>query len=301
MQNKGLLYGILAYTMWGVLPIYWHLLNSVQASQILVARIIWSLTFLVILLSLRRGWGWVKPLLLQRQTLLIVGIAAILLSVNWFIYIWAVTAGFVVETSLGYFINPLVNVLLGTILLKERLRTGQWAAIGMAATGVLYLTVHYRTLPWIALSLALTFGFYGLMKKKVHLGSAESLTGEMAVLFLPALVFSIYLLITGQAAIVNSSATIQLLLVGSGIVTAIPLILFAAAARREPLSTLGLLQYIAPTLQFLIGIFILKEPFSGSTLIGYVIIWFALILYSLEGIWQRRSQLAPASTEISIE
>jgi len=301
MQNKGLLYGILAYTMWGVLPIYWHLLNSVQASQILVARIIWSLTFLVILLSLRRGWGWVKPLLLQRQTLLIVGIAAILLSVNWFIYIWAVTAGFVVETSLGYFINPLVNVLLGTILLKERLRTGQWAAIGMAAIGVLYLTVHYRTLPWIALSLALTFGFYGLMKKKVHLGSAESLTGEMAVLFLPALVFSIYLLITGQAAIVNSSATIQLLLVGSGIVTAIPLILFAAAARREPLSTLGLLQYIAPTLQFLIGIFILKEPFSGSTLIGYVIIWFALILYSLEGIWQRRSQLAPASTEISIE
>ena len=301
MSNKGLLYGILAYTMWGVLPIYWHLLGSVPPSQILVSRIIWSLIFLVILLSLRHRWSWVKPFIQQRKTLLIVGSAAILLSINWFIYIWAITAGFVIETSLGYFINPLVNVLLGTIVLKERLRTGQWLAIGVATLGVLYLTIDYGSLPWIALSLAFTFGFYGLLKKKVQLGSAESLTGEMAVLILPALTASSYFLLTGKAAMFNSNATIGVLLVGSGVVTAIPLILFAAAAQRVPLSMLGLLQYIAPTLQFLIGVFILKEPFSVSSLIGYAIIWLALILYSLEGIWQRRSQLATVSTEIPIE
>jgi len=301
MSNKGLLYGILAYTMWGVLPIYWHLLGSVPPSQILVSRIIWSLIFLVILLSLRHRWSWVKPFIQQRKTLLIVGSAAILLSINWFIYIWAITAGFVIETSLGYFINPLVNVLLGTIVLKERLRTGQWLAIGVATLGVVYLTIDYGSLPWIALSLAFTFGFYGLLKKKVQLGSAESLTGEMAVLILPALTASSYFLLTGKAAMFNSNATIGVLLVGSGVVTAIPLILFAAAAQRVPLSMLGLLQYIAPTLQFLIGVFILKEPFSVSSLIGYAIIWLALILYSLEGIWQRRSQLATVSTEIPIE
>ena len=301
MSNKGLLYGILAYTMWGVLPIYWHLLGSIPPSQILVSRIIWSLIFLVILLSLRHRWSWVKPFIQQRKTLLIVGSAAILLSINWFIYIWAITAGFVIETSLGYFINPLVNVLLGTIVLKERLRTGQWLAIGVATLGVVYLTIDYGSLPWIALSLAFTFGFYGLLKKKVQLGSAESLTGEMAVLILPALTASSYFLLTGKAAMFNSNATIGVLLVGSGVVTAIPLILFAAAAQRVPLSMLGLLQYIAPTLQFLIGVFILKEPFSVSSLIGYAIIWLALILYSLEGIWQRRSQLATVSTEIPIE
>jgi chloramphenicol-sensitive protein RarD len=287
--------------MWGVLPIYWHLLGSVPPSQILVSRIIWSLIFLVILLSLRHRWSWVKPFIQQRKTLLIVGSAAILLSINWFIYIWAITAGFVIETSLGYFINPLVNVLLGTIVLKERLRTGQWLAIGVATLGVVYLTIDYGSLPWIALSLAFTFGFYGLLKKKVQLGSAESLTGEMAVLILPALTASSYFLLTGKAAMFNSNATIGVLLVGSGVVTAIPLILFAAAAQRVPLSMLGLLQYIAPTLQFLIGVFILKEPFSVSSLIGYAIIWLALILYSLEGIWQRRSQLATVSTEIPIE
>jgi len=301
MSNKGLLYGILAYTMWGVLPIYWHLLGSVPPSQILVSRIIWSLIFLVILLSLRHRWSWVKPFIQQRKTLLIVGSAAILLSINWFIYIWAITAGFVIETSLGYFINPLVNVLLGTIVLKERLRTGQWLAIGVATLGVVYLTIDYGSLPWIALSLAFTFGFYGLLKKKVQLGSAESLTGEMAVLILPALTASSYFLLTGKAAMFNSNATIGVLLVGSGVVTAIPLILFAAAAQRVPLSMLGLLQYIAPTLQFLIGVFILKEPFSVSSLIGYAIIWLALLLYSLEGVWQRRSQLATVSTEIPIE
>jgi chloramphenicol-sensitive protein RarD len=297
MSNKGLVYGILAYTLWGVLPLYWHALRAVPASEILVNRIIWSLVFLVILLSLRRQWAWVRPLLSQRKTLLITSVAAILIGVNWFIYIWAVNAGFVIETSLGYFINPLVNVLLGTIFLRERLRSGQWAAVGIAAVGVFYLTFSYGSLPWIGLSLAFTFGFYGLMKKKVRLGAAESLTSEMSLLFIPALAYLLFLESQGSAFLGRSTPATGLLLVGAGAITATPLIFFAAAARRVPLSTLGVLQYIAPTLQFLIGLLIFGEPFSSHQMIGFCIIWTSLVLYSLEGLWQRRVQTASTPVE----
>jgi chloramphenicol-sensitive protein RarD len=296
MSNKGLIYAIFAYTLWGVLPLYWHKLSDIPASEILVYRIIWSLVFLVIILSLRRQWSWVKPFLSQPRTIAIICLSAILLAGNWFIYIWAINAGFVIETSLGYFINPLVNVLLGTLFLHERLRTGQWVSVGIAAIGVFYLALTYGSLPWIALSLAFSFGFYGLLKKKVKLGAAQSLASEMSVLFIPALAYLIFLESKGQAALGNSTAMISALLICTGVVTAVPLVLFAAAARRVPLSTLGVLQYIAPTLQFLIGLLVLGEPFTIQKLVGFIIIWIALIVYSLEGVWQRRLQAASVST-----
>ncbi len=292
MDRRGLIYGLIAYGLWGILPLYWKVIRHVSAQEILVHRIIWSFFFLSLLLSLRRQWGWLRGVVKQRNTLRILIAAALLLSVNWFIYIWAVNAGFVVETSLGYFINPLVNVLLGTFYLREKLRPGQWAAVSLAAAGVLYLTISYGSPPWIALSLAFSFGIYGLLKKKVNLGAAESLTTEMSVLLLPAIGYLVYLELTQKAVFRSSEAVTVLFMIGTGVVTATPLVFFAAAARRVPLSMLGLLQYIAPTMQFLIGITAFREPFSLQKLVGFAIIWVALAVYSLEGAWQRRAQTA---------
>jgi chloramphenicol-sensitive protein RarD len=289
MKDKGLLYGVGAYVLWGVFPIYWKLIDQVPASEILVHRILWSLVFLALLLTWRRQWSWIAPLRWERLTLVILVTAAALLAVNWFTYIWGVNSGFIVETSLGYFINPLVNVLLGVLLLHERMRTGQWIAISVAGAGVLYLTLSYGSPPWIALILAFTFGFYGLLTKKVRLGAAQSQFFEMAVLFIPALTFMVWLQVSGKAYFGQSDPLPNILLIASGIVTAVPLLLFSAAARRIPLSTLGLLQYIAPTMQFLIGVLVFGEPFTTQRLIGFSIIWIALIIYSLEGLLQRRS------------
>jgi chloramphenicol-sensitive protein RarD len=295
MNNKGLIYGILAYTMWGVFPLFWHALNFVPASEILVHRIIWSLVFLVILLGVRRQWDWIRQLR-NRRTLMILILSACLLIVNWFVYIWAINAGFMIETSLGYFINPLVNVLLGTIFLHEKLRNGQWMAVGIAAMGVLYLTFGYGSFPWIGLSLAFSFGFYGLLKKKVKLGAAEGLTAEMTIVALPALLYFILLESQNQAVFGHSDNTTFILLLSTGVITALPLILFAGAAHRLPLSTLGIIQYITPTLQFIIGRFVFQEPFSTHQLVGFCIIWFALLVYSVEGAYQRRIKLAVAPT-----
>lgn len=287
--NYGWLYGIAAYTLWGFFPIYWKLLDTVSPAEILVHRIIWSLVLLVGILGLRRQWGWVGGLVKDRRTIMILVAAALLLGINWFTYIWGVNNGFIVETSLGYFINPLVNVLLGVLLLKERLRTAQWLAVGIATIGVAYLSIGYGSLPWIALVLAFSFGFYGLLKKKHDLASMESLTGEMAVLVVPAVIFLATLLWTGESGFGNSSSRINILLVFSGAVTAIPLLFFAAAAQRIPLSMLGLLQYIAPTLQFLIGVYIYSEPFDTTRLIGFVIIWIALAVYMIDNIVRWRN------------
>jgi len=290
MSKKGLYYGIAAYSMWGFFPLFWRLLDNIPAIEILVNRIIWSLVFLLLLLAWQKKWAWLQLLRSHHQTVRIIIAAAGLLAVNWFIYIWAVNADFVVETSLGYFINPLVNVLLGTLVLHEHLRPGQWLAIGLAAASVIFLTISYQSLPWIALSLAFSFGLYGLLKKKVRLGAAESLTAEMMVLVIPAIIFSLYLIISEKAIFVESNQATWLLLLCGGAVTAVPLIFFAAAARRIPLSTMGILQYIAPTLQFLIGVFIFNEPFSRQSLFGFCLIWGALVFYSLEGVWYKRNQ-----------
>jgi chloramphenicol-sensitive protein RarD len=220
---------------------------------------------------------------------------AILLSTNWLIYIYGINSGQVVETSLGYFINPLLSVALGVIILHERLRPMQWLPVGLAGLGVLYLTLQYGTLPWIALALAFSFGMYGLIKKIAPLGSVDSLFVETGIIFLPALFYIFFSENQGTGAFGHQGWQISVLLVFSGVVTALPLLLFGRAARSIPLSILGILQYIAPTVQFLLGIFLYQEPFSLTRLAGFAIIWLALLIFSLEGFLNHRKQAAPAT------
>ena len=287
-MNKGILAGIGAYTLWGLFPIYWRLLEEVPAIEILVHRMVWSLLFVVVILTVQKDWHWLREASRNRKTMLTYTLAAILLSVNWFTYIWAVNAGYVVEASLGYFINPLVNILLGVIFLGEKLRTGQVAAVVLAGLGVVYLTVSYGSLPWISLVLAFTFGMYGLIKKTAPLESMHGFSLETMVLFLPALGYLLYREATGVGAFVHQGTTVTLLLILAGPVTSIPLLLFGYSARRIPLSMLGFIQYIAPTLQFMLGVFVYTEPFPPARLLGFCIIWTALLVYSLEGVFINR-------------
>ena len=283
-MNKGILYAGLAYLLWGLLPVYWKALQHVPATEILGHRMVWSLGFVLLLLAVRRHWGWVKTAVSTPRTLFTFIASGTLLAINWLTYIWGVNAGFVVETSLGYFINPLVSVLLGVFFLRERLRIGQWTAVFIAFVGVVYLTVIYGQLPWIALTLAFSFGMYGLLRKTAVLNSVEGLSMETAVLFPFAFGYLIYLQGAGQAVFGHATWTTSLLLAATGVVTAVPLLLFAAGARRINLSTIGLLQYIAPTIQFLLGVFLYGEPFSMQQLIGFSLIWLALFVYSMEGV-----------------
>jgi chloramphenicol-sensitive protein RarD len=292
-MNKGIIYAVLAYGIWGILPIYWKTIHEVPAPQILSHRIIWSFIFLIVIISLRKDWMAFGKAIRSRKTFLIFSLAAILIGVNWLTYIWAVNAGFIVETSLGYFINPLISVLFGVIFLKEKLRTMQWVSIGLAFAGVLYLTLNYGELPWIALLLATTFGLYGLIKKTAPLNSLHGLSLETGILFLPALFFLIFAESQGTGSLGHTGWSTGLLLILSGVVTALPLLLFAIAARKINLSTLGILQYFAPTLQFLIGVVLYNEPLTSARLAGFVIIWIALILYSLENIYVRRRSALP--------
>ena len=293
--NRGILYGIGAYTLWGLLPIYWRALKNVPALEILANRIVWSLLFVVIILTIKHNWQWLRPALRQPRILLSFTISAILLGLNWFIYIWAVNAGFVIETSLGYFINPLFTVLLGVMFLGERLRRGQATALGLALAGVMYLTFGYGSFPWIALLLTATFGFYGLLRKTGHLSSTEGLAFETAVLFIPALAYMLFLNQKGTLALGHYEPPVTLLLMGVGVATAVPLLLFGAAARRITLTNLGLLQYIAPTLQFLLGLYLFKEPFNWEQLIGFGFIWMALLVFAIEGLWKNRRDQPPRS------
>jgi len=294
-MRNGTLAALAAYTLWGILPIYWKLVERAPAAEILSHRAVWALVVVVILLSVQRQWGWVSRIAQKPAILLPFVATTLLLAVNWLIYLWANNNGHIVEVSLGYFINPLFSVLLGVLFLRERMRPGQWAAIGLALAGVTYLTISYGHLPWIALSLALTFGFYGLMRKTAPLGSVEGLTIETGLMFLPALIYLGYLAARGTGTFGSAGVPTSLLLAGAGLATAIPLILFTKGARSVPLSTLGVLQYIAPTLQFLVGVVIFREGFSQSQTIGFTIIWTALLLYWLEGLVTRRRQVAPAT------
>jgi chloramphenicol-sensitive protein RarD len=222
--------------------------------------------------------------------------ATALLAVNWLTYIWGVNAGYVVEASLGYFINPLVNVVLGVLFFREKLRRAQWLPVGLAILGVVYLTLSYGALPWIALVLAFTFAFYGLIKKTLHLGPFHSFTLEVGGMALPALVYLLYLELAGQGAFGHQGGATTALLALTGVVTALPLLWFATAARRIPFSTLGLLQYVTPTLQFLLGVLVYGEPFTAARMVGFALIWAALLLYSLEGVVVRRrnARMTPA-------
>ncbi|WP_019139768.1 EamA family transporter RarD [Noviherbaspirillum massiliense] len=285
-MQAGILYAALAYAMWGLFPVYFKALQEIPAQEILVHRMLWSLAFLLVVLTWRRQWAWLGKALRQPRVLGGFTASALLLSGNWFIYIWAVNAGHVLDASLGYFINPLVNVMLGFIVLKERLRPGQWLAIALAACGVAWLTWQSGHPPWIALSLAATFGIYGLLRKTAALGPLEGLALETLVLFPLALAYLVYLTLAGHNHFAGASLSAKWLLAAAGPITAIPLLLFAAGARRISLSLLGLLQYIGPTLQLLLGVWLYNEPFGGARLAGFALIWAALLVYSLEGLWQ---------------
>jgi chloramphenicol-sensitive protein RarD len=292
-MSKGTLTAAAAYIFWGFFPVYWKLLQNVSALEILGHRMTWSLVFLLSVLAYRRRWTWIRPALKNRRILLTFTTSAVLLSINWFTYIWAVNAGFIIETSLGYFINPLVNVLLGVVLLKETLRTGQLIAVLIALSGVLYLTITYGALPWIALTLAFSFGFYGLLRKTAALSSLEGLSLETGLLFLPALTYLLYLQFDGTAAFGHAGLRTNLLLAFAGIATAVPLLLFAAGARQITLITLGILQYIAPTIQFLLGVLVYNEPFDTQRLIGFALVWLALIIYTAEALLRARQNRKP--------
>ena len=288
-MRTGIINATLAFLCWGLFPIYFHALHDVPPSQILAHRVLWSLLFLAIVLSVRRQWQWLPAVLRQPRVIASFVASAFLLSANWLVYIWAVNNGHVIEASLGYFINPLVNIMFGYLLLKERLRAGQWAAIGLAALGVAWLTWQAGTVPWIALILAATFGAYGLMRKTAALGALEGLSLETMVLFPLALGYVIWLSLNGQNSFINSAAdSTRWLLVAAGPITAIPLLLFAAGARTIPLSVLGLLQYISPTIQFLLGVWLFHEAFSAERMVGFLLIWSALALYAAEGLWRNR-------------
>ncbi len=292
-MKKGILYGIGAYVLWGFFPIYWKFLHEIPALQVIGHRISWSFIVLILFILLTKQWQDFRAVAFHPKTIGTYAIAGVLLSINWLVYVWGVNAGFIVETSLGYFINPLLSVLLGVIFLRERLRLAQWIPVVIAAIGVLYLTFVYGRLPWIALTLAFSFGIYGLVKKIAPLGSLYGLTLETAIVFPLALVYLLVLEVNGAGAFLHDGLTIDLLLAGAGIVTTVPLLMFASAAKQIPLTMVGILQYIAPTLQFLIGIFIYKEPFDHAHLIGFGIIWVALIIFWVENYLAHRAASEP--------
>jgi chloramphenicol-sensitive protein RarD len=295
-MNKGIYYAVSAYVLWGLLPLYWKLLHHVPVLQLLSHRIMWSFIFImaVILVSKQQQTFW-KAITTVR-VLRVYFITALLVGANWLIYVWAVQNDFVVETSLGYFINPLISVLMGVIFLRERLRVGQWAPIALATIGVIYLTFTYGSLPWIALSLAVTWAIYGLVKKLAPLSSLYGLAVETGILLLPAFLYLIFSEGSGQGIFLHETTISVLLLIGTGIATTIPLLLFASAVVRIPLSLVGILQYIAPTLQFLLGVFVFKEGFSRSQFIGFSLVWLALILFAAEGLMTFRTNALASKT-----
>ena len=285
--------------MWGFFPIYFKALQIVPSLQIMFHRVVWSFLFVMVLILLRRDWTRFRDSIVKPRILLVYLMSASLLAVNWLIYIYGINSGQIVETSLGYFINPLLSVALGVIFLRERLRAMQWVPVGLVALAVLYLTLQYGSLPWIALALAFSFGMYGLIKKVAPLGSLHGLSLETGILFIPAVLYLLYAESQAHGSFGNLGWNITLLLAFSGVLTALPLLLFARSARIIPLTLLGILQYIAPTVQFLLGVFLYQEPFTLTLLVGFAIIWLALLIFALEGIYYRRkTTIAMPATQL---
>ncbi|MFD9924768.1 EamA family transporter RarD [[Kitasatospora] papulosa] len=293
-QRAGLLYGIGAYGMWGLVPLFWPLLEPSGAVEILAHRMVWSLGVVGIALLVLRRWAWIGELVRQPRRLGLIAVAAAVISVNWGLYIWSVNNGHVVEASLGYFINPLVTIAMGVLLLGERLRPAQWAAVATGFAAVLVLAIGYGQPPWISLVLAFSFATYGLAKKKVNMGGLESLAAETAVLFVPALGFLLWLGASGDATFLSGGAGHGALLAATGLVTAIPLVCFGAAAIRVPLSVLGLLQYLAPVFQFALGILYFHEAMPPERWAGFALVWVALILLTWDALRTPRRTRAEA-------
>jgi chloramphenicol-sensitive protein RarD len=287
-MHHGLIAAALAYTLWGLFPLYIKQVAHVSALEVVVHRSVWSLVFVFVLLAAWRRLGWLKAALSDRRTLTVFAASALLLGVNWGVYVWAVGAGRIVDASLGYFINPLVNVLLGVLVLHERPRPVQWAAVGLAACGVLWLIVGAGEWPWIALVLAASFGLYGLLRKTAPLGATEGLALETLMQAPVAVALLAWWTWQGSGGLAAHDAGTTAWLLLAGPFTAIPLLLFAAGARRLTLATLGLMQYLGPTIQFGLGVFVYGEAFSAQRALGFVLIWTALALYSAESLWTWR-------------
>ena len=286
---SGLWYGVAAYSLWGLLTLYWRLFPNVPAIQVLCHRIVWS--FVVLAAVIAATWRERRPAVqsVTARVVAVYALAAVLIGVNWFLYVYSVNNGFIVESSLGYFITPLVNVLMGVVVFRERLRQMQWVAVAFAFSGVVWLTLAYGTLPWIGLALAGSFGSYGLVKKAAPLPSLEGLTVETAVLLVPAALYLVALHGNGTGAFMRAGTATDLLLIAGGIVTVVPLLLFATAVRRIPLSVVGILQYIAPTIQIVLGVFACQEPFTRTQLTGFGLVWLGLVIFTLDGMRLRSS------------
>ncbi|WP_395362478.1 EamA family transporter RarD [Streptomyces sp. YH02] len=301
-ERAGLLYGIGAYGMWGLVPLFWPLLKPAGSVEILAHRMVWSLVFVGVALLAVRRWGWIRELVRSPRKLGLITVAAAVITVNWGLYIWSVNTGHVVEASLGYFINPLVTIALGVLVLQERLRPAQWAAVGIGFAAVLVLAIGYGQPPWISLILAFSFAVYGLVKKKVNIGGLESLAAETAVQFLPALGYLVWLGTQDTLAFGSHGAGHTALLAATGIVTAVPLVCFGAAAIRVPLSTLGLLQYLAPTFQFLLGVLYFHEEMPPERWAGFSLVWLALTILTWDALrTARRSRAAMEAAKATAE
>lgn len=287
-QRAGLIQAFSAYIIWGLFPLYWILLAHLPATEIMANRIIWSFILLAIWIAIKGRWKEVWAGVCNPKTLGILFATSLLIGSNWIIYIWSVNNGYVVEASMGYYINPLFNVLLGAIFLSERLRKYQYVAIAFAVAGVLFMTLTYGRLPWIALTLAITFGIFALLRKIVNIGSQPALMIETSVILLPAMTY--LLLMPNENAIIAGNWSEKCLLIGGGLVTILPLIFLANALKKLTLSTVGLIQYISPTLQFLCGVAILHEPFSWQQAISFVLIWIGLIIYTTEAVITHRKR-----------
>jgi chloramphenicol-sensitive protein RarD len=299
--RKGLAFGAGSYLLWGLFPVYWPLVKPAGALEILAHRMLWSGVFAALVVTAQRKWGSVVAVVRTPRRLGLLACAAVLVSINWGTYIWAVNHDHVVETSLGYFINPLLTVLLGVLVLQERLRRSQWIALGFGLVAIAVIAVDYGHPPWIAITLALTFGTYGLLKKQVGCGAVEGFAIETSVQFLPALLYLGVLTSRGQSTFGHHGSDQVVLLVCAGVVTGVPLLMFASAARRLPLSTLGLLQYLAPILQFLFGVLLFHEPMPAAQLVGFVLVWIGLVILSADAVRTQARQRRIAATRLAAE
>lgn len=289
-MNPGVLYSILAYMCWGLVPLYFMQLSSVGALEVVLHRTVWALVFLLGVLAVLKRWTWLAAVFRQPRLLAAFALSALLLSTNWLVYVWSVQNHHVLDASLGYFILPLVNVALGFFILRERPRRGQWVAVAVAASGVLWLAIQAGHPPWIALALAFSFGFYGLLRKVATLGALEGLTLETLLLAPVAALVLGFFAWEGSGTVAAGDTRTWVWLALGGPITAVPLLLFAAGARRISLTTMGILQYISPSLQFAIGVWVFHEPFEKARLVGFVLIWAALVVYSLESWWFSRQR-----------
>lgn len=294
--RTGLIFGFAAFGMWGLLPLYWHLLEATAPSEVLAHRMVWSLPTALLILALMRRWSWIRPLLRQPRRLVKVALTAALISANWFLFIWAVSAGRVLEASLGYFINPLITIAIGVLLLRERLRRAQWAAVGIGVLAVLVMTFGYGQVPWVSLALSLSFAAYGLIKKQTGLDGLEGFSADSALQFLPALGFIGFLMTRGESTFTAEGPVHALLLAGAGLATALPLIFFGAATVRVPLSTVGLMQYIAPSTMFVLGVAVFHEEMPPERWAGFLLVWAALCLLTFDALRNAHRQRLALAT-----